>query len=168
MADKAAIQWKVKATPVIVDEYTIADSSGGDLDGTGTRYIKKTTDGAIEVGGTDTTTYEGANPERVGGKTNVLSSTTTTTSLSTIAGFGTKSIQLIAVEIVGLYEDNTDADLLIALDDENVLSDFKIRMWQVGHAVVIQLLSTTSDHIHICSTVSSKRCYYNINWARIN
>ena len=162
MAESSFIQWRVSATPIFVDEYTISGSLGGAIDGTKTRRVTKTADGAQVIGGGEATTVQAAgNEARIEG-----AATTTSTSsyqeLNSISGVTAgKAVTLVGIQIIGVDSTNTAAevDLIVSIDD-GTTDHFKLV--GVSSGLVLPLNNRPVNDIKFKSSSGSKTCKFKV------
>ena len=161
MADNYKLKWSVSATPIHVDEYTIADSSGGDLDGTKTRTIVKTTSGAQSIGGGETFIPDAPTTatEICGDATSLT--TTSDIALSTIvADLGTTEVtRFVGVQIISVEDSDTQTtaqvNVNISMDGG---STHPIKLNGVGSAVTLPLTTAIQAQNIKVKSDSSDTC----------
>ena len=162
MAESSFIQWRVSATPIFVDEYTISNSLDGAIDGTKTRRITKTADGAQVIGGGESTTAQTAgNEARIEGAATVTS-VTGATELASISGItASKTLTMLGIQIIGVDSTNTSTavDLQVSIDDG---STWHFKIVGVGSGLVLPLNGISSDNIKYKSTSGSTTCKFKV------
>ena len=155
MAEEAYIQWRNSATPIFKDEYAVSGSLGGDLDGTKSRKLVKTADGAQTIGGGETTASQSTIARIEGASTFTL--TDSNQNLSDATGItAAKTLSFLGIQIIDANGNtSTTVNCMISLDNN---TSYPIKLVGVGSSIAIPLVDINSNNIDIKSSASGNTC----------
>lgn len=155
MADKFLATYTCSYSPIVDDEYTIADKLTGN--GTYRQNSIKSTSECHAIGGGMTIKSDGETTEgNVCGEDSIVTVTggATLNALGQVAAG--KNVQLLAIKILSADGANADADLdcLIALDGSN----YEIKIKGKGACTVIPVNGISTSTIKYKSTAAANVC----------
>lgn len=161
MADNYKLKWSVSATPIHVDEYTIAGQQGQDPDPkTLERIIVKTSNAAQSIGGGET--FIPASPTEsaeICGDATYLTTTSDVVLSTIVSDLGTtEDVMFCGVQIISVADSATQTtaqvNVLISMDNG---STHPIKLNGVGSAVTLPIDAINGNQIKIKSD-SSDTC----------